>query len=102
MTVSLAKRTDRPGVSLAKPTDPTGAAPLTTIAGVPLAKTPRPFFVLIQDGAVLNVATPPADAAERVDAKFELEWVHCLDVREVTAVDGYAAHTRVARELTTV
>lgn len=100
MAVTLAKRTDRPGVSLAKATDRPSVAPLTTIAGVPLAKAQRLFAVLVQDGEILNSTAVPDDgyAAEAI---YVEAFTHCLEVHEVTAVDRYDAHTRVARELAT-
>ncbi|MEU1592726.1 hypothetical protein ABZ468_07665 [Streptomyces sp. NPDC005708] len=93
MAVTLAKSTDRPaGVTLAKATDRTGVA---------LEQGPRLFFVLVQDGEIVNVVTAPTDAEELADVRHELDWADCLDVREVTAVNANDARADVARELAT-
>lgn len=59
---------------------------------VTLDKTPRAFTVLMQNGAVRDVLPAPADQEERELLHFDAYWGDCLDVREVTAIDRYAAH----------
>ncbi|MFF1600740.1 hypothetical protein ACFVYV_25080 [Streptomyces mirabilis] len=60
------------------------------------ATLPRTFFVLVQNGRVLDAVIPPADPDKRADVLHELTWAHCMDVHEVTATDASDARTQAA------
>ncbi|GHF32956.1 hypothetical protein GCM10010218_12530 [Streptomyces mashuensis] len=61
---------------------------------VTLAKTLRSFTVLMQDGTVRAVLLTPATQEDRDLLYFDAYWGDCLDLREVTAIDGFDAHTK--------
>ncbi|WP_031102405.1 hypothetical protein [Streptomyces sp. NRRL S-146] len=61
---------------------------------VTLDKTPRAFTVLMQGGTVRGVTLTPEADEDRELLNFDAYWGDCLDVFEVTAVDGYAASIR--------
>ncbi|MER5301387.1 hypothetical protein ABT039_18195 [Streptomyces lasiicapitis] len=59
---------------------------------VTLAKAPRSFTVLMQDGTVHAVLITPATQEDRDLLYFDAYWGDCLDLYEVTAVDRFDAH----------
>ncbi|WP_030780714.1 hypothetical protein [Streptomyces sp. NRRL S-920] len=59
---------------------------------VTLAKAPRSFTVLMQDGTVHAVLVTPATQEDRDLLYFDAYWGDCLDLYEVTAVDRFGAH----------
>ncbi|RLU79919.1 hypothetical protein CTZ27_35800 [Streptomyces griseocarneus] len=61
---------------------------------VTLDKTPRDFTVVMQDGVVRGVFLTPATQEDRDLVNFNAYWGDCIDVCEVTAIDGYAASIR--------
>ncbi|MEU1313338.1 hypothetical protein ABZ419_31205 [Streptomyces cinnamoneus] len=61
---------------------------------VTLAKAPRSFTVLMQDGTVHGVLHTPDTQEDRDLLHFDAHWGDCLDLFEVTAIDGYAASIR--------
>ncbi|MFE2157042.1 hypothetical protein ACFW9M_04425 [Streptomyces lydicus] len=61
---------------------------------VTLGKAPRSFTVLMQDGMVHGVLLTPATQEDRDLLYFDAYWGDCLDLHEVTAVDGFDAHTQ--------
>ncbi|MFJ4988676.1 hypothetical protein ACIP9H_33365 [Streptomyces sp. NPDC088732] len=68
-------------------------------AAVTLTKPARDFFALVQDGKVVNVVIPPADADERAGVRHDLVWAHCLTVLDITAPDGYAARALASAQI---
>ncbi|MEU8540834.1 hypothetical protein AB0C52_12755 [Streptomyces sp. NPDC048717] len=66
-----------------------------TTMPVTLDKAPRPFTVFLQDDKVVGtMPTPDGDEVDAIhlDAYFGM----CLNVYEVTAIDGYEAHQKGA------
>ncbi|MFI6686664.1 hypothetical protein [Streptomyces sp. NPDC050485] len=64
---------------------------------VTLAKTPRAFTVLMQDGAIKGTLLTPATEEGYDELAMTIGYGSCLDIFEVTAIDRYEAHTRAMR-----
>ncbi|PNG16085.1 hypothetical protein [Streptomyces cahuitamycinicus] len=60
---------------------------------ITLAKTPRPFIALVQDGKVINTLPEPATDEATEELAVEV-FTHCLEVHNLTAIDRFDAHSQ--------